>query len=161
MIKVIANLNQCVELRQGNNYFASCDQWFHLVCKNTSLASKPKMHLFADYRDGETGTLLPNANHSFNKLHSMLDKVDIKLKSKKADVPIRSTLGMVGWNPRSPVDQAIEYYLLDFENGVRPETISSHLYTITGDGSDVIMTDERKYSFILRHLAQPFIEKVI
>ena len=119
------------------------------------------MNLFADFRDGETGTLLPNAKHRFHKLHSMFDKVDMKMKSKKSDVPMRSTLGMVGWNPRSPVDQAIEYYLLDFENGVRPETTSSHLYTVTGGGSDVIMTDERKYSFILRHLAQPFIKKVI
>ena len=90
----------------------------------------------------------------------MFEKVDKKMESKKSDVPLRSTLGMVGWNPRSSIDRAIEYVTLDFENGVPPEMVSSQIYAVTGGGNDVIVTDERKYSFILQYLAQPFIRKV-
>ena len=119
-----------------------------------------RLLLFAGFRDGETGQLLPEAKDRYNKLYAIFEKVDKKMKSKTSDVPLRSTLGMVGWNPRSSIDRAIEYVTLDFENGVAPEMVSSQIYAITGGGNDVIVTDERKYSFILRHLAKSFIKKV-
>ena len=104
--------------------------------------------------------MLSKARDRYNELYSIFEKVDKKIASKESDIPLRSTLGMVGWNPRSPLDRAIEYVTLDFENGVTPERVSSKIYAVTGGGNDVIVTDERKYSFILHHLAQPFIKKV-
>ena len=83
-----------------------------------------------------------------------------KIKTKTADVPLQSTLGMIGWNPTSLVDQAMEYFHLDVDHGVSPKVLSSRHHSVAGKGQDVDVNDARGYGHLLRYLARNFISKV-
>lgn len=83
------------------------------------------------------------------------------MKTKTADVPLKSTLGMIGWNPTTFVDQTMEYFHLDVENGASPKVLSSNLHNVAGKRQDAIVNDALGYGRLLRYLARNFISKVI
>ena len=91
----------------------------------------------------------------------MMQNIKYKMKTKTVDVPLKSTLGMIGWNPTSFVDQAMEYFHLDVKNGVSPKVLSSNLYKVAGKRQDAVVSDARGYGHLLRYLAENFISKVI
>ena len=118
------------------------------------------INLFVNHRDGETGEMKSTASNNHNQLKTMMGNIKNKMKTKTADVPLQSTLGMIGWNPASSVDQAMEYFHLDIDNGVSPKVLSSRNHHVAGKGQDVEVNDARGYGHLLRYLAQNFINKV-
>ena len=115
-------------------------------------------------RDGHTGEELTGANSIYKELKMKVEQVDLKMKKRRksglSNIPMRSALGMVGWNPFSSVMETLEYYHFDFENGVSPKSLNAEVFSVTGEGKDVVITDKRGYAHVLEHLSKPFKNKV-
>ena len=81
-------------------------------------------------------------------------------KSKEHDIPLRTGLQIVGWNPKSPLENALDYYMSDFENEAPPKELSASSVGFTGEGNDEIVTDQRGYAYVLREQAKSFQNKI-
>ena len=100
----------------------------------------------------------------WKKLKKLVKDVGMKAKlitkCRKSDAPLRSVLGMVGWNRASPVDRALEFHQYDLQNGVAPDVLSSNHHLATSDSTDATITDLKGLEYILKYLIEPFREKV-
>lgn len=55
-----------------------------------------------------------------------------RIKRNLADLSGRAALDLAGWTPKSSLDDAIEYYVWDWEMGETPE-LSSSIFTVLND----------------------------
>ncbi|KAI8339831.1 hypothetical protein BD560DRAFT_412543 [Blakeslea trispora] len=62
----------------------------------------------------------------------MSDIADKRVKNDQVDVSGRVGLSLAGWHPKDFVDDAIEYYVWDWEMGENPE-LSSTLFAVVND----------------------------
>ncbi len=83
------------------------------------------------------------------------------LKNKEYDIPVKTALQIAGWNPKTPLEKVIDYYMSDFENANPPSLLSARQIGFTGAGSDEVVTDQRGYAHIIRELAKKFTSKII
>ena len=115
---------------------------------------------FLFYRDEITGKLLKGdqtANVSLHKAIKNVDETAEKLeKLGFSDIPLRTALLKEGWLANTPLKKAVEFFIFDFENGISTAVSSSIYYSSTGEGQDVIVTDERGYPFIVNGIAREF-----
>ena len=100
----------------------------------------------------------------WTKLKMIIKDVQEKVKSmkicRKTDIPLRSALGMVGWNPVSPVERAVEFHQYDLQNGVAAEVLSGGHHSVSSDMSDAAIADLRGLEYILKYQSEPFQDKV-
>ena len=100
----------------------------------------------------------------WKRLKKLVKDVEVKAKlitkCRKTDAPLRSVLGMIGWNHASPVDRAIEFHQYDLQNGVAADVLSSNHHLATSDSVDATITDLKGLEYILKYLTEPFREKV-
>ena len=82
-------------------------------------------------------------------------------KNKEMDIPLKTAFQIVGWNPKTPLQKALDFYLADFENEAPPKELSTFLTGFTGEGTDEIVTDQRGYAYVLRQHAKQFTSKVL
>ena len=73
---------------------------------------------------------------------------------------MRTALIKEGWVPIKRVKNAVEFLTFDFENGISPSVSSNIYYGMTGEGTDVIVTDKRGYPYIPRRMARRFRHKI-
>jgi len=101
----------------------------------------------------------------WKRLKKLVKDVEVKAKlitkCRKTDAPLRSVLGMIGWNHASTVDRAIEFHQYDLQNGVAADVLSSNHHLATSDSVDATITDLKGLEYILKYLIEPFREKVI
>lgn len=148
--------------------------WIHHIGQDNPIwrqARKLQMQVHHDnytdfvVRDGENGRILEDGHRVFSQLKNSLHEADKKIAQRnkllKNDVPMRATLRMSGWQPNTCLKRTMEFYSFNFENGISPDLTSSAYYGVTGESSDVIVTDKRGYGHILESLAKPFMEKII
>ena len=81
-------------------------------------------------------------------------------KNQEYDIPLKTAFQFVGWNPKSPLQKALDYYVADFENEKPPTELSAFSNEFTGEGTDEFVTDQRGYAYVLRQQAQTFLRKV-
>ena len=100
----------------------------------------------------------------WKRLKKLVKDVEVKAKlitkCRKTDAPLRSVLGMIGWNHASTVDRAIEFHQYDLQNGVAADVLSSNHHLATSDSVDATITDLKGLEYILKYLIEPFREKV-
>ena len=81
-------------------------------------------------------------------------------KMKESDIPLKTALQIVGWNPKTNLEKIIDFYVNDFENEMPPWVLSPQQVGFTGDGSDEVVTDSRGYGYLLQQLAKNFTSKI-
>ena len=81
-------------------------------------------------------------------------------KNHEKDIPLKTAFQIVGWNPKSPMEKSMDFYLNDFENEATPKELSAFSVGFTGEGADEVVTDQRGYAYVLRQQAQSFLSKV-
>ena len=116
----------------------------------------------------ETGFKDSNADIVYTKLKKAVRKTDAliekRTKLKLWDLPMKSSLAINGWYPRSPTEIVMDYYANDFENGVPPEISSLNNGGFTlgyyEDGKDELVTDRRGFKYIVERLAADFKDKI-
>ncbi|RCH92099.1 hypothetical protein CU098_009565, partial [Rhizopus stolonifer] len=109
---------------------------------------------------GEQGKI--NGTATYNKFNDYYDKMSTnamkRIKNNQADLSGRAALDLTGWYPETPLDEAIEYYVWDWEMGETPE-VSSTLYTVMNDNwtytgfgpnsdGDNMVVDNRGFKYI-------------
>ncbi|KAG0741670.1 hypothetical protein G6F23_007406 [Rhizopus arrhizus] len=129
------------------------------------LAKKYKLHtvptdgddvLFYDEHGKVNGT---EAYKKFNNYYDeMSDNAMKRIKNNQADLSGRTALNLVGWEAQTPLEEAIEYYVWDWEMGENPE-VSSTMYTVLNDNwtytgfgpgsdGDNMVIDNRGFKYI-------------
>ncbi|KAI8062333.1 uncharacterized protein B0P05DRAFT_556564, partial [Gilbertella persicaria] len=82
----------------------------------------------------QTGKI--NATDRYNAMNDaysvMSDIANKRVKKDQVDISGRVGLSLADWYPNSPMDDAIEYYVWDWEMGENPE-LSSTLFTVVND----------------------------
>ncbi|OBZ86754.1 Polyamine oxidase [Choanephora cucurbitarum] len=68
-------------------------------------------------------------NDAYTAMSEIADK---RVKNDQVDISGRVGLSLAGWYPKNSVDDAIEYYVWDWEMGENPE-LSSTLFTVVND----------------------------
>jgi len=139
------------------------------------LAKKYKMKVHKDnydyddivFRNGTNGVWYPQwlVNKIHHKLEKDINKMDELLEGRRdkgrSDLNVKSGLRWAKWIPTTPLEQAIEYYKFDFENGIEPGALSGMSYGVTGEGGDdYIITDSRGYEHILKEEVKPYQQKI-
>ena len=81
-------------------------------------------------------------------------------KNNEMDIPLKTAFQLVGWNPKTPLQKALDFYLADFENEAPPKELSARSVGFTGEGTDEFVTDQRGYAYVFRQQAQTFLSKV-
>ena len=87
-------------------------------------------------------------------------KVRLNNKCRSTDIPLRSVLGMVGWNGFSPINRAVEFHQYDLQNGVPAELLSSSRHSVASDNIDATITDLKGLEYVLEYISKPFEDKV-
>ena len=81
-------------------------------------------------------------------------------KNKEHDIPLRTAFQIVGWNPKSPLEKTLDFYMSDFENEAPPKELSAWSVGFTGEGKDELVTDQRGFAYVLREQAKSFQNKI-
>ena len=81
-------------------------------------------------------------------------------KYKEFDIPVKTAFQLVGWDPTTPLEKTMDYYVNDFENEAPPWALSAQQVGFTGEGKDEVVTDQRGYAYILRQVAKNFTAKI-
>eukprot|EP00794_Sanderia_malayensis_P007304 gene7304-8120_t len=113
------------------------------------------------------GRLVPNGGkETFQKIQQTIPKVDKvnsdMKKNKESDIPLKAALQMSGWEAKTPLDNALEFHISDFENAYPPLLVSSRQagFTGAGDGEKVV-TDQRGYQYLIEQLTTTYKSKII
>ena len=123
----------------------------------------PNIYTFAYFRN-EAGAKDHNAESIYARLKKAARKIDTLIeerdKLKLWDLPMKASLAINGWHPRSPAEYAMDYFAMDFENGFPSEMLSlNNAGFTTGfyeDRRDHLVTDRRGYKYIVEKLATDF-----
>lgn len=123
------------------------------------------------YRDMSNGTKY--AEDIVTKEHrdflSKLKLVDLMIERKTKQVgcyniDLKNALTEVGWTANNRLRKAIEYFIIEFENGEESVNMSAKNYSFTGqgyDGTDYIVADKRGYIHPLLEEIKPFQNKIL
>ncbi|KAI8384350.1 uncharacterized protein BYT42DRAFT_562210 [Radiomyces spectabilis] len=106
----------------------------------------------------------------FNEVYERMNDMAFKrVENNQVDISVRAGLDLAGWYPMTPLDQAIEYYVFDWESAEEPEDSSmigsalndNATYSSFGEGSDGdrMVVDERGFKYIFLEEAKTFLKK--
>lgn len=93
---------------------------------------------------------------SFVECHQMGTRTTT-LQSANQDFGVSNMMSYGGWRPESPVDEAVEYFEIDFETAYPPEACSTRYFYGTNEelpyGDDQLyVKDQRGYSTLVRNM---------
>ena len=98
-------------------------------------------------------------------MEEALERVDIltekRLRLGLNDLPMKTALAMEGWDPKSSLENVIDYFMMDFENAISPAVTSSRIYGATGQRQDVIVTDSRGFAHIVEKMADKISDRIL
>ncbi|KAI7871260.1 hypothetical protein BDF14DRAFT_1993399 [Spinellus fusiger] len=105
---------------------------------------------------------------AFNEASERMAEFALKrIADNDVDISARTGLSLVGWNPQTPMEKAVEYYVFDWELGENPEVSSTLLsvtnnnWTYTGFGpdsqGDLFVTDPRGFKHIFLEESKLFL----
>ena len=99
-------------------------------------------NLLRRFRDGENGARFDQASvvSRGEQLNTIVDKMDVllerRLEEGKHDVDLSAGLRWAGWKKETEFDDALEFSMFNFNNGIEPDSISAMHYGITGYGKE-------------------------
>ena len=56
---------------------------------------------------------------------------------KEGDMDLRAGLRWAGWNPKTQLDEAVEYLSFDFLMGIEPDKLAAYGNTLTDEESNL------------------------
>ncbi|KAJ8308858.1 hypothetical protein KUTeg_013732 [Tegillarca granosa] len=102
----------------------------------------------------------------YDKMEIRLDNTRFEMQRKeKPDASVRAGMIQTGWFPKQPVQDVVEWYIHDFEQGIPPEETSmkygfDYTYLIHGNEDDLVVVDPDKgFSYLTRKLKSEFLPK--
>ncbi|KAI7878596.1 amine oxidase [Lichtheimia hyalospora FSU 10163] len=116
-----------------------------------------------------------NHTKAYNEYNDAYDSIweltEKRLANNQVDISARTAFNLIGYKPKTPLEQAVEYYLFDWEMAENPE-VSSTIYTIYNDNftygdtvfgpdsdSDRFVLDPRGFKHIFLEEAKKFLKK--
>ncbi|CEG76118.1 hypothetical protein RMATCC62417_11056 [Rhizopus microsporus] len=157
----------------GNTHVELGCNWVQGLGTNpiNELAKKYKLNTASTNGDdvvfyGEKGKIDGEAKYKkFNGYYEkMTGNVLKRIKRNLADLSGRAALDLAGWTPKTFLDDAIEYYVWDWEMGETPE-LSSSMFTVLNDNwtytgfgpgsdGDNMVLDNRGFKYVFQQEAK-------
>ncbi|KAK3711619.1 hypothetical protein QZH41_003790 [Actinostola sp. cb2023] len=116
------------------------------------------------FERNETGANVTGmaSDKEFEKMFSTAKQKIEELTKKNPTISARAGLSLLGWNPHTPAQYAIEFYNIDFEYGKKAELIPISSLSEIGmtSGEDFFVTDERGMWTLYEDLYKGFDSKI-
>jgi len=170
-VKNIHWYNQTIPLGAG---------WLHVVDEDHELYKKHlqyNMSLYTDtywlnkveFRNGNDGSIIPS--EEVGKVNSRIvaaqDKMDElveqRVENGQGTIDLKSGLRWGGFKAKTPLENAIEYFRYEFENGIEPDVIDAVGYGYSALNENVherIVNDPRGYGFPVFEESKPYQSKI-
>ncbi|EDO45214.1 predicted protein [Nematostella vectensis] len=127
--------------------------WVHHVTDDN-----PIWKLVQKNEKGKDVTNKTAINHFYSSLEKASELAHQRRQQQKPDMSLRVGLAQVGWKPKNPVDDVVEYHGVDFEYPDKPELDS---FSAEVRGRDFFVLDSRGYGHIWQEMAKEFMDKII
>uniref|UniRef100_A0ABM0MAX6 Polyamine oxidase-like n=1 Tax=Saccoglossus kowalevskii TaxID=10224 RepID=A0ABM0MAX6_SACKO len=133
------------------------------LAKKYKLKGKPSNWDSIIFRNAEGKNVTREALVVRHQLDKSLDYThDLALElleNNKSDMSIRAALRLAKWNPRTPIDEVLEYLRVDFEYGGIAYVTSLKSTAVVVNDKDLFVTDQRGYSVLIKKMSNEFMKQ--